>query len=245
VKRVHLPSCASTNDEALGLARAGAAHLTCVIADAQTRGRGRAGRSWYSPPGQNLYLSIVWRSARPAAELPAITLAAGIGVCDAVRAAGVAHARLKWPNDVLAGERKLAGVLTEMSSRGGVADAVVIGIGVDVAGRRDELPPELAAIATSIRDETGAPQDLAAFTDLLLAALVPWLDRFEAGGVAAIAADWEARAELGRAVTVGTKSGTVRGLAGDGALRVALPDGDELWVLSGAALEIPRGPPGS
>jgi BirA family biotin operon repressor/biotin-[acetyl-CoA-carboxylase] ligase len=233
VKRVHLPSCASTNDEALALARAGAEHLTCVTAGAQTRGRGRAGRAWHSPPGTNLYLSVIVRTALPPEALPGITLAAGVAVCDAVRGAGVAAARLKWPNDVLAGGRKLAGILTEMSTKGGRVDAVVIGIGVDVDTRREDLPPELAAIATSIRDETGAPQDVERFTELLLATLEPWLEQYLAGGVAAIAAEWEARADLGRAVTVGTRTGIARGLAPDGALRVELPDGEELRVVAG------------
>lgn len=233
MKRVHLATCASTNDEALALARAGAEHLTCVTAGEQTRGRGRAGRSWHSPPGTNLYLSVIVRSTLPPAALPGITLAAGIAVCDAVRASGVAGARLKWPNDVLSGDRKLAGILTEMTSKGGVVDAVVVGIGVDVDTRRDDLPAELAAVATSIRDETGAPQDLGRFTDLLLVTLEPWLDQFLAGGVAAIAAEWEARAELGRTVMVGTRSGVVRGLAPDGALRVELPGGEEVRVMAG------------
>ncbi len=233
MRRVHLESCASTNDEAHALARAGAAHLTAVTAGAQTHGRGRAGRSWHSPPGTNLYLSLIVRSSLPPERLPGITLAAGIAVCDAVRAAGVAHARLKWPNDVLAGDRKLAGILTEMISKGGAVDAVIVGIGVDVDTRRADLPAELAGIATSIRDETGAAQDVERFTENLLALLEPWIEQYLAGGVAAIAAEWEARADLGRAVTVGTATGIARGLAPDGALRVELPGGEELRVVAG------------
>jgi BirA family biotin operon repressor/biotin-[acetyl-CoA-carboxylase] ligase len=230
---VHLDVCASTNDEASALARAGAEHLTAVTAGAQTRGRGRAGRTWHSPPGSNLYLSLIVRSTLPPAALPGITLAAGIAVCDAIRASGVAHARLKWPNDVLAGDRKLAGVLTEMTSKGGAVDAVIVGIGVDVDTRRADLPAELAEIATSIRDETGVAQDVERFTELLLATLEPWIEQYLAGGVAAIAAEWEARADLGRAVTVGTVTGIARGLAPDGALRVELPGGEELRVVAG------------
>jgi len=237
-RRVTLERCASTNDEALALARDGAPHGTVVTAAEQTRGRGRAGRTWHSPRGTNLYLSIVLRPRIEPAALPGITLAAGIGVCDAVRAAGVGHARLKWPNDVLAGGRKLAGVLTEMTTKGGAVDAVVVGIGVDVDGRGGELPPELAGVATSIRDETDAPQDVAAFTGLLLDVLEPWLDRYLAGGVAAIAADWQAHADLDRRVRVGTRTGTPLGLAVDGGLRVLADDGEELHVLAGDVVEI-------
>jgi BirA family transcriptional regulator, biotin operon repressor / biotin---[acetyl-CoA-carboxylase] ligase len=240
-RRVHHDRCASTNDEALALARAGAPDGTVVIAGAQTRGRGRAGRAWYSPPGANLYLSIVLRPTLPAAALPGLTLAAGIGVCDAVRAAGVAAARLKWPNDVLAGDRKLAGILTEMTSRGTGVDAVVVGVGVDVDGRRADLPPELAAVATSIRDETGVPQDLAGFTERLLATLEPWFDRYLAGGVSSITAAWEERAALGRRVQVitgeGPCEGTAVGLTAEGGLRVRLPGGGEVQVMAGDVVE--------
>jgi BirA family biotin operon repressor/biotin-[acetyl-CoA-carboxylase] ligase len=230
-KRVHLDECGSTNDEILALARAGAPHGTGVTAGAQTAGRGRAGRAWHSPPGANLYLSALLRVT----AAPAITLAAGIAVCDAVRAAGVAAARLKWPNDVLVGDRKLAGILAEAS-----AGTIVLGIGVDVDGRRADLPPELAAIATSIRDELGAPQDVAAFATLLIETLEPWLDRFLAGGVPAIAADWEARADLARRVRTGTGSGIATGLAPDGGLRIRLDDGREQVVVAGDVLEIAR-----
>lgn len=245
-ERHHLATCSSTNDEALARARAGAPHGTVVIADEQTAGRGRAGRRWHSPPGANLYLSIVLRAARPAGELPSVTLAAGVGVCDAIRAASVTRARIKWPNDVLVGDRKLAGVLTEMVTRGGHPDAVVVGIGVDVDGRRADLPAELAAIATSIQDETGAPYGVGAFAETLLDVVEPWLQRWLDGGVPAIAGAWEARAELGRRVRVvtdgDTREGMTRGLAPDGALRVVLDDGAEARVLAGDVVEIARDP---
>lgn len=236
-RRVHVETCASTNDLALA-----EPHGTVVTAAEQTRGRGRAGRTWISPPGSNLYLSIALRqTGLSPAQMPAITLAAGIGLCDAIRAAGVARARLKWPNDVLAGDRKLAGILTEMTTRGAAVDCVVLGIGVDVAA----VPPEVADLATSIADETGAPHGVARFAEALLDVLEPWLDRYLDGGVAAIAAAWEARADLTRRVRVvteaGARDGTPLGLAADGALRVALDDGGEHRVLAGDVVEITSG----
>ena len=224
-KRVHLDTCGSTNDELISLARAGAPHGTVVTADAQTAGRGRAGRTCASPRGANLYLALLVR----AKAAPAITLAAGIAVCDAVRAVGCA-ARLKWPNDVLGTRGKLGGILTEASGA-----QIVIGIGVDVNG---ELPPELDGIATSIREETGAAHEVGAFAGVLLAQLEPWIDRFLAGGVAAIAPAWEARADLGRRVSAGTRSGTSLGLAPDGGLRIRLDDGAEHVVIAGDVNEI-------
>lgn len=210
-ERVTLESCGSTNDVALVHARAGAAHGTIVTADTQTAGRGRLGRTWASPPDANLYLSIVVRSPRTLAELAPLTLAIGIGVVDAVRAEGVDGA-LKWPNDVFAGGRKLAGVLCEVAG-----DSVVVaGIGVNV----NDVPPEVAATATSIADERSGRIDRAAFTERLLRTLEPWIDRFLGGGVPAIAAAWEARMATSLTLRVGEVTGIALGLDRDGALRL-------------------------
>src|SRR5213075_12146 len=139
-QRIDLDACASTNDEAGRLARAGARHGTVVIAERQTSGRGRDGRTWESPPG-GLYLSAVLRPPLPLADVPPMTLAIGIGVCDAARAflgERASSCVLKWPNDVLVtamegdpvtpsrgGARKLAGVLVEAQSQGNRLDAIV------------------------------------------------------------------------------------------------------------------------
>jgi BirA family transcriptional regulator, biotin operon repressor / biotin---[acetyl-CoA-carboxylase] ligase len=266
-RRVDLPVCGSTSDEAAALARAGAAHGTVVTADRQESGRGRQGRAWHSPPGANLYLSIVLRPGAlrpplPPRSVPPITLAAGIAVCDAVRAAGVA-ASLKWPNDVLIGGRKVAGILTEMSSRGAgeaaVVDHVIVGIGVNLNLAPSDIPDELAAIATSIAIERGrAPRrssdiasgsssdasiDRAAFTAALLDSLEPWLDRFFAGGVPAIAPAWLERAELsGRRVRAGGIDGSPVGLDPSGALRILDDSGVEHLVVAGdVAILAPAG----
>lgn len=215
-ERVALERCASTNDVALVHARAGAAHGTIVTADAQTAGRGRLGRVWASPPERNLYLSIVVRAPRSLADLAPLTLAIGVGVVDAVRDEGVTAATLKWPNDVLVGPRKLAGILCEVAQEG----CVVAGIGVNVNVTRAEMPPEIAARATSIADERGAPIDRAAFTERLLATLEPWIDRFLAGGVAAIAAAWEARIDASLLLRTAGVTGRALGLDRDGALRL-------------------------
>src|SRR5438045_1307719 len=116
-QRFVLPSCPSTSDEAARLARAGAIHGSIVIADEQTSGRGRLGRPWASPRG-NVYLSAVLRLPLPPGDVPAVTLAIGIAVCDVARTLG-APVGLKWPNDVVAADpdtgriRKLAGILVE------------------------------------------------------------------------------------------------------------------------------------
>jgi BirA family biotin operon repressor/biotin-[acetyl-CoA-carboxylase] ligase len=212
-ERVALDTCASTNDIALVHARAGAAHGTVITADAQTAGRGRLGRVWASPPESNLYLSMIVRAPRALAELAPLTLAIGIGTVDAVRDEGVTEAALKWPNDVLVGTRKLAGILCEVAGDG----CVVAGIGINI----NAVPPEVADRATSIAGERGGVAvDRAAFTERLLATLEPWIDRFLAGGVPAIAAAWEAR--MGTTLTLRTSAavGTALGLDRDGALRL-------------------------
>jgi BirA family biotin operon repressor/biotin-[acetyl-CoA-carboxylase] ligase len=210
-----------------------------VVADQQSAGRGRLGRTWASPPGRHLYLSAVVRgpiTARPPGERAALTLAVGVGVVDAVRAAGAHAAGLKWPNDVLVEGRKLAGVLCESTG-----DAIVLGIGVNLAGGVDELPAAIADRAITLaaaRAGTPAPPlDRAAFTDLLLATLEPWLDRFAADGPAAVIAPWEARMVRGLRLTWdragGPLTGVAEGLEPDGALRLCADDGTVHRVLAG------------
>lgn len=220
--RIELEVCASTNDIALHHAKEGAAHGTVVIADAQTAGRGRLGRTWASPPGTNIYLSAIVRAKRTAAELAPMTLAIGIGVCDAVREAGAAGATLKWPNDVVVplgrGAKKVAGILCEVAGDG----CVVAGIGVNVNVRANELPAEIAARATSIAEVRGEPVDRERFLESLLAEVGPWIDRFLKGGVGAIATEWEARmaGDLLLRIERDGVTGTAIGLDRDGALKL-------------------------
>jgi BirA family biotin operon repressor/biotin-[acetyl-CoA-carboxylase] ligase len=219
-ERIELDVCESTNDIALHHAKEGASHGTIVLADAQTAGRGRLGRTWSSPPGTNIYLSAIVRAPRPIAELAPMTLAIGIGVVDAVRAAGVANAALKWPNDVVVpfgrGAKKLAGILCEVGGEG----CVVAGIGVNV--NMTDMPAEIAERATSIAHARGAAIDRAAFLETLLHTLEPWIDRFIAGGVPAIATAWEERMAPDLMLRVERDGiiGTPIGLDRDGALKL-------------------------
>src|SRR5512144_425991 len=133
----------STNDVARELAEADAAHGEVVVAEWQSAGRGRRGRQWASPPGRNLHLSAVLRPELPPQRAPEITL---VALCDVVRQAGVA-AGIKWPNDLLASGRKLAGILTEMAAEPDRVMWVVLGIGVTLNARPADFPPELRAEA--------------------------------------------------------------------------------------------------
>jgi BirA family biotin operon repressor/biotin-[acetyl-CoA-carboxylase] ligase len=214
---VMLDECGSTNDEAARLARAGALHGTVVIARAQTGGRGRDGRRWESPPDAGLYLSAVVRPPLPLVDVPPMTLAIGIGVCDAARAAG-APAELKWPNDVLVGGKKLAGVLVEAQSQGTRLEAVIVGIGVNLSG---PLPVPVAETAAALAPELSS-EARARFVADLLARVEHWLDRYAAGGLAEIIPAWEARMAAGLAARASIDgaplAGVLTGLDRDGAV---------------------------
>lgn len=217
-QRVALEVCDSTNDEAARLARAGARHGTIVTARAQRAGRGREGRAWASPLDAGLYLSAVVRPPLPLVDVPPMTLAIGIGLCDAVRATG-APAQLKWPNDALVHGKKLAGVLVEAHSQGNRLESVIVGIGVNLAG---EPPPEVAATAITLEQAAGAKVSRDAFIDNLLVHVEQWIDRYAATGVAAIAPAWHARMASGVAARARVDGrdvlGEVAGLDHDGAL---------------------------
>ena len=224
-RRIDLIECDSTNDEAARLARAGADHGTVVIAGAQRAGRGRDGRVWASPPGLGLYLSAVVRPPLPLALVPPMTLAIGVGVGEAAREAG-ADARLKWPNDVLAGGRKLAGVLVEAQSHGARLEAVIVGIGVNLGG---ELPAELAARATTLAAAAPGPSSRDGFAAALLGHVERWIDRYVASGLPPVIAAWHERMAPGLAVRATLGGGTIdraqiegeaAGLDADGALLV-------------------------
>jgi len=213
-QRIDLEECDSTNDEAARLARAGANHGTVVIALAQRAGRGRNGRVWASPRGAGLYLSAVLRPPLPLVDVPPMTLAIGIGLCDAVRAAG-AHAVLKWPNDALVGGKKLAGVLVEAQSQGARLEAVVIGIGVNLCGA---LPDDLSDAAITLEQAAAAPIDREAFIATLLAQVERWVDRYVAMGLPEIIPAWQERMAAGLVARSADVVGEVAGLDPDGAL---------------------------
>ena len=147
----------STNDDAKQGARAGAEHGAVWLAESQTAGRGRQGRAWVSPRGENLLFSVLLRLRCPPARVPPVSLACGLAVRDAVaRALGASRdgdVVVKWPNDVLIRGKKVAGVLVESALSGSKVEYVVVGIGINVHTRA--LPEELAAIATSLALEAG------------------------------------------------------------------------------------------
>lgn len=240
-----LGRCVSTNDEAASWARAAppgrAPEGAVVIAAEQTGGRGRLGRRWHSPPGHGLCLSLVLRPPLPPHLAPPLALVAAVALADAVEGAG-ADPELKWPNDVLLGGRKVAGILTEMATSGGAIEHVVLGIGVNLGGT--EFPAELSGRATSLALAVprlagdAAALDPLGFGAALLGHLEPWYQRFLDEGPAPVIAAWKRRARLfGRDIEVHSGSeryaGVAEDLDGDGALVLRLASGERLRVVAG------------
>lgn len=225
-----LASTGSTNDDAMRRAQADAPSGHVVLADHQLAGRGARDRSWVSPPGTDLYLSIVDRPRVEQAKLPPLTLAVGLGVADAVdellSGTGAPGSEVKWPNDVRLGGRKCAGVLVEAVTAGERIVAVVIGIGLDV--NRKNWPDDLVDEATSLCEvrADGKPLDRGVAFATLLAAVERWVDRFVAQGVAPIVTALDARlAFRDRRVHCEGVEGTLLGIAPTGAVRIATAGG--------------------
>jgi BirA family biotin operon repressor/biotin-[acetyl-CoA-carboxylase] ligase len=208
----------STQTVAFALAAGGAPAGTVVIADSQAAGRGRRGHVWLDEPGASLLASVVLRPRLSPARVPLLSLAVGVAVAEALQAVAGVAARLKWPNDVLVGGRKIAGILLE--SRLGPAVLVVAGIGVNLAQRT--FPPPLDGSATSVALETGAPVDRDRLLAALLDALRPQCAALERGAVDEVLGRWRARsATLGQPVVVDGVRGVAVDVDEDGALLVA------------------------
>jgi BirA family biotin operon repressor/biotin-[acetyl-CoA-carboxylase] ligase len=256
---VILAECGSTNDEAAARARAGAENAKeglVVVAEAQTAGRGRLGRSWHSPPGAGLAFTVLLRPDRPPSHIPPLTLLAGAAVAEALLRFGV-QPTLKWPNDVQlrtaanggvsqaanggvsqaanGGVKKVAGILTEMATEGERVGHVVVGIGLNVNGTT--FPAELVDRATSLELALGHPLPRAAVLAAVLAELEIAYDDFRAAGPAAAVARWTRHGALGvrcRVLSGGAPlEGVALGIDVDGALRLAGDDGRVHRVLSG------------
>ena len=203
----------STNDVAATLADRGEPEGTVVIADAQSAGRGRHGRTWASPPGAGLYMSIVMRPAAHAVSL--LTIAAGVALADGIQAATGLHPQLKWPNDVYIGGRKLAGILAEAGTSKAGVQHVVLGCGINLMPAA--YPPDVAARATSIESELGRPIDRGLLLVECLAELHLRYRDLQSRASAAVIARWREQAvsTLGRRVEWDVAGVTRHGVAED------------------------------
>ena len=228
----------STNDLADKLGRDGVAEGAVVFAESQTRGRGRLGRTWFSPPGKGLWFSVLLRpDLRPQAATQ-MTVAAATAAVRAIRAQTGISPEIKWPNDVLVGGKKLAGILTEMSAELDRIKYMVLGIGLDVNLSRDELPPELRAVATSLQIETGKSWRRADVAAAILAELDRDYGRINEGDFSEVAEEWERHCStLGQQVTINMGARVVHGRAesldDDGALLLRTEHGHLERIVGG------------
>jgi len=239
----------STNRRLADLARAGASHGAVVVAESQTAGRGRLGRSWVSPPGGNLYASILLAAPPASNTLTWVPLLAAVAIVRAVTTLTGLALAVKWPNDVLVPrdgtERKLAGILVEAISRSQAgATALVLGIGLNVNLQSEAFPDDLRASATSLLMETGRPWERERVLVALLEEVERLDDQWRDQGPAGIAAAYESLcATIGKPVRIemavgGPVEGQAEGLAPDGALLVRAPTGQVLEIRSGDVVHL-------
>ena len=228
----------STNTRARELARQGAAHGTVLIADHQTGGRGRRGRSFHSPAGSGIYLSVILRPHCAPQQIMHLTCAAAVAMCDAVESAAGFRPGIKWTNDLVCGKRKVAGVLTELGfdSHGNV-DFAVVGIGINCCQQESEFPEEIRGIAGSLASVTGQQIDRA----VVAAAMMDAVYRMDAelldGKTHMMNRYRQDCITLGREISLvrgeEVRHGTALDIDEDGALVVRFSDGQISTVNSG------------
>ena len=239
-KEIHFfPEIDSTNREARDRARGGAREGTVVLADFQSRGKGRLGRPWESPAGANLYLSVILRPLIPAAAASQITLLAGVAAARALSTVSGLECRIKWPNDIFLRGKKLAGILAEMEGEGSRVEFVILGIGVNVNWRREDFPVDLGATATSLHAESGKEISRAAAATELFRELEKEYTVFIREGFSArLREEWNRLSWInGKRVILtspeGTLSGRALGLDTDGALLLVDGEGKTRRFIAG------------
>ena len=231
------PETDSTNTQAKLLAAKGAPHGTVLIAGQQTGGRGRMGRTFQSPPGMGVYLSVILRPDCMPSELMHLTCAAGVAMMEAVEKASGIRPQIKWINDLVVGSKKLGGILTEMSVEHGTVQYAVVGIGINCLQTPGDFPPKITEIATSLSQAAGHPVPPEKLAAAMVEAL--WhMDRMLLEDKTRIMAAYRKHCiTLGRQVQV-VRGDTIRkgravDLDEDGGLIITYPDGSSEVVSSG------------
>lgn len=238
----HFAELGSTNDYLKQLTDA--AEFTCAVADTQTAGRGRRTRTWVSPPGSGLYLSVLLRPTITT-NVALLSLLAAVAVAETLMQYQVAGIDIKWPNDVLLNERKVCGILVEGASSGAQALRVIVGIGVNL--NQTDFPPEIAETATSLALQLGRAVDVAAFRDRLLARLAHWYAVWQREAGSLILERWEQLSSYayGQKVVVTLDDeqvvGETAGLTKDGSLRLQVTPEKVRVILTGEVARLRKG----
>lgn len=233
-----LPSTTSTNDIVKALAQGGAPEGTVVLAEHQTRGRGRYGRTFASPGGVGIYVSLLVRPLVDTLRLPQLTLAAAVATAEALVEYCDLPVRLKWPNDVEIHGKKVAGILSEAVLGAGVSPVAIIGIGINVNTTLEQLPPQLHQHVTSLALISGRPWPRLPLIAVLLAHLERFYQAFHRGDIPPILQRWLHYGPIiGRPVrftyACSAGTGTVVGLDEDGALLVQNTSGMRQRLVAG------------
>jgi BirA family biotin operon repressor/biotin-[acetyl-CoA-carboxylase] ligase len=239
---IHCFRTDSTNTVALDLAQQGAEHGTVVVAEEQTAGRGRLGRTWYSEKSSGIYVSVILRPPLSPTAAPILTLMAGVATHHALSSVTGLGVDIRWPNDLLVNGKKVCGILTEMSAELGRLHAIVLGIGINV--NHGEMPAELKSVATSLRIETRRTWSRVQIFIALLKELERYYRMLLEKGSAAIAERWASASTYAsgkriRIVTAEAESlATTIGLDRSGTLRVRYDDGNEDALVAGEIVEV-------
>ncbi|MBN1830305.1 MAG: biotin--[acetyl-CoA-carboxylase] ligase [Deltaproteobacteria bacterium] len=242
-RKVHyIEELDSTNIHAHKLAESGAEEGETVVADRQLKGRGRLSRTWQSPAGKNVYLSII---IKPSLLLPErasqITIAAGVAVAQVISIYCRGNAMLKWPNDVLVNNKKICGILTELKTKGREIDYIVVGIGINVNIAKDEFPEEFRERATSIFEETARLSSRIDVARDICRSFDVWRHRLlHAGGFESVREEWlRISAMKGKTVKIDDRGtlhvGTMENLGDCGELILRDNEGRLIPILAGDA----------
>lgn len=241
-KIVRYESLPSTNTEAARFASQGAAEGLSVIADEQTAGRGRLQRTWISARGAGLYLSVLLRPSMALEQWPLVTFAAALAVNDTLRDVCRLETDIKWPNDILSGERKLCGILSETVETE-YGRALIVGIGVNLS--KEAIPDEISSAATSIEEQTGQTPEKEAVLQSLLSSFSNWYEQLQKpAGASVILDEWVCRSSFANwkvvKVTNGDEilEGTTCGLEKDGALRLRTFRGELRTIRAGDVVNL-------
>lgn len=226
----------STNKKARDLADGGAPEGTIVLSEAQTRGKGRKGRTWYSPPEGGIYISLILRPFISPAEAPKFTLLTAVAIAEAVISLTRLNIHIKWPNDILVHGKKLAGILTEMSTEMDAVNYIVVGLGLNV--NTPAFPAEIREIATSILTETGEAFPRVTFIQEYLKKYEAYYDIFKKAGFNPVIDRWKELSNIiGKKVeveVVGNRfTGKAMDIDGDGALILKDNQGGIHRIISG------------
>ena len=231
----------STNRVAFTMGHNGEPEGTVVLAEEQTAGRGRAGRSWHSERASGIYVTLLLRPKLAPVQAPLLTMMAGLSAHTAVQAVTGLNVDLKWPNDLMINSKKAGGILTEMHAEPTQVNFVIVGIGLNV--NQEKFPGELGSIATSLRTETGKSHSRLELLVRLLREFESDYNRFLKEGVASVTGRFESASSYAKNKRVrvsngkGSYVGVTAGLSAEGLLKVRRDDGETVTVIAGDVAE--------